>query len=93
MSKQTFKIPVEWTVCDFVNIEAETLVEAVGIVLDTMDDIPLGTDPNYLDSSYQIEGQRSIEEDYEGSSSDEHRRQIAQYLTELGYNEEVVSNE
>ena len=93
MSKQIFKIPVEWTVCDFVNIEAETLVEAVGIVLDTMDDIPLGTDPNYLDGSYQIEGQRNIEEDYEGSSSDEQRYQIAQYLTELGYNEEVVSNE
>ncbi len=86
MSKQIFKIPVEWTVCDFVNIEAETFLEAVGIILDTMDDIPLGTDPNYLDGSYQIEGQRNIEEDYEGSSSDEQRYQIAQYLTELGYN-------
>ena len=93
MSKQIFKIPVEWTVCDFVEIEADTLEEAVGIVLDTMDDIPLGTDPDYLDGSYQIEGQRNIEEDYEGSSNDEHRRQIVQYLTEHDYNKEVVIDE
>ena len=51
--KKTFKIPVEWTVCDTVEIEAESLEEAVRIFDEISDDIPLPTEPNYIYGTFQ----------------------------------------
>lgn len=51
--KQTFKIPVEWAVYSTVEIEAESLEEAIEIFDKIMDYIPLPTEPNYIDGSFQ----------------------------------------
>ena len=51
---QKFQIPVEWTVWDKVEVEANTLEEAVQYVKDHMEGIPLGTEPNYIDGSYKF---------------------------------------
>ena len=83
MLKQIFKIPVEWAVCDIISIEAETLEEAIGIVLKTKDEIPLGTEPEYIDGSYKIEG----EDEFGERTEEEFIKSLAEYLTELGYNE------
>lgn len=56
MSKQVYKIPVEWSVCETLKIEADSLEEAVKYVEDNMNEIPLGTDPDYIDGSYAING-------------------------------------
>jgi hypothetical protein len=50
---ETFKIPVEWSVYATVEIEAESLEEAIRIFDETIDDIPLPTDPNYIDDSFK----------------------------------------
>lgn len=61
-----FSIPVTWEVWDKVEVEAETLEEAIQYVKDNIDTIPLGTEPEYIDGSYKIEdgnnGEASIEE-------------------------------
>ena len=51
---QKFQIPVEWTVWDKVEVEANTLEEAVQYVKDHMEEIPLGTEPTYIDGSYKF---------------------------------------
>lgn len=50
-----YKIPVEWAVYDTVEIEADTLEEAIKKFDETIDYIPLGTEPEYIDGSYQRE--------------------------------------
>lgn len=50
----TYKIPVTWEVYATVKIEATSLEEAVEIFEETKDDIPLPTDPNYVDDSFQL---------------------------------------
>lgn len=61
-----FKIPVEWSVWDKVEVEAETIEEAIQYVKDNIDTIPLGTEPEYIDGSYHIDdgdnGENSVEE-------------------------------
>lgn len=52
MSK--FKIPVEWMVCDFVEVEANNVEEAIQYVVDNANDIPLGTEPEYIDGTWRI---------------------------------------
>lgn len=52
MSK-IFKIPVEWSVYATVEIEAESLEEAVKIFDETIDEIPLPTDCDYIDDSFK----------------------------------------
>lgn len=60
-----FYIPVTWQVWDKVEVEAETIEEAVQWVKDNIDEIPLGTEPEYIDGTYQIDdgydGQCSVE--------------------------------
>lgn len=48
-----WKIPVEWAVCSTVAIEAETLEEAVAIFDETIEDLALPTDPDYIDGSFK----------------------------------------
>lgn len=50
---KAFKIPVEWSVYDTVEIEAESMEQAIKIFDETMDDIPLPTEPEYIDGSFQ----------------------------------------
>ena len=61
-----FSIPVKWEVWDKVEVKAETIEEAIQFLKDNIDTIPLGTEPEYIDGTYQIddghEGQASIEE-------------------------------
>ena len=49
---ETFKIPVEWSVYATVEIEAESLEEAIRIFDETIDDYP-PTDPDYIDDSFK----------------------------------------
>ena len=55
-AKTYFKVPVEWTVYDTVEIAANSLEEAIQFVLKNQDTIPLGTEPQYIDGSYKISG-------------------------------------
>jgi len=55
----TFKVSVEWMVCATVEVEAESLDDAICKVEDDDDDdFPLPTDPDYVEGSlmanYQI---------------------------------------
>lgn len=47
-------IPVEWTVIDKIKVKAKTLKEAVEWVKSNQHTIPLGTNPTYLEDSWQI---------------------------------------
>ena len=64
--KKKFSIPVIWEVWDKVEVEAETIEEAIQYVKDNLDTIPLGTEPEYIDGSYRIDdgdnGEADIEE-------------------------------
>lgn len=51
-----FKIPVTWMVWDKVEVEADTLEDAIKWVKDNIDEIPLGTEPEYVEDSYRIDG-------------------------------------
>lgn len=66
-----YNIPVSWSVSDKVVVEAETLEEAVQFVKDHIEEIPLGTNPEYVDDSYQID---------DGSSGEKSVQETAQYL-------------
>ena len=50
----TYKIPVTWEVYATVEIEATSLGEAVVIFEETKEDIPLPTDPEYVDDSFRL---------------------------------------
>jgi len=50
---KTFKIPVEWAVFGVVEIEAETLEEAIKKVDEDNDEIPL-PEGDYIDGSWQV---------------------------------------
>lgn len=58
----TYKIPVRWTVWDEVEIEANSLEEALKYFLKNQDKIPLGTTPKYLDDSYELDFIQEIPE-------------------------------
>ncbi len=51
---KTWKIPVTWEVCAFVEVEAETLAEAMEIARDDEGKIPLPTDSEYVDGSWNL---------------------------------------
>lgn len=61
-----FSIPVTWEVWDKIEVEAETIEEAIKYVKENIDTIPLGTEPEYIDGSYKIDdgenGEATIEE-------------------------------
>ena len=62
-----FSVPVTWQVWDMIEVEgAETIEEAIQYVKDNIDEIPLGTEPEYIDGSYKIDdgnnGEASVEE-------------------------------
>ena len=60
-----FSIPVTWEVWDKIEVEAETIEEAIQYVKDNLDTIPLGSEPEYVDGSYKIEDGNNGESDIE----------------------------
>ena len=48
--KKTYKVPVSWTVAATMNVEAESLDAA----LLEAEDLPLPTDGEYIDGSFEI---------------------------------------
>ena len=52
--KKTWKIPVTWSVCSTVEVEADTLEEAMEIAEDKNGDIPLPVFPDYVDGSWEL---------------------------------------
>lgn len=64
--KKKFSIPVTWEVWDRVEVEAESIEEAIKYVKKNIDLIPLGTEPEYIDGSYKIDdgdnGEATLEE-------------------------------
>lgn len=61
-----FYIPVTWEVWDKIEVEAETIEEAVEYVKENIDSIPLGTEPDYIDGTYKIDdgenGEATVED-------------------------------
>lgn len=54
-----FKLPVEWAVFATVEIEAETIDDAIKYFNENIDDIPLpehNDDECYIDGSFQLSG-------------------------------------
>ena len=61
-----FSIPVTWSVCDKIEVEAETIEDAIRYVKEHIDEIPLGTEPEYIYGTYRIDdgddGENSVED-------------------------------
>ena len=51
---KTFKLPVTWEVCGFVNVTAETLEEAIEDFKENSDEYGLPNDPEYVDGSFKL---------------------------------------
>lgn len=51
---KSWKIPVMWQVYSTVWIEADTLEEAMEIAKDEAGEIPLPSDPDYVDGSWEL---------------------------------------
>lgn len=52
--KKSFKIPVSWEVFDEIEVQADSLEEALEWAKDHSDEIPLGIYPEYVEGSYEI---------------------------------------
>lgn len=77
-----FRVPVEWSVYDFVEVESDNFEEAIKYVIDNRDIIPLGTEPEYIDGSYKI----NSEDDIVGDEYDENYvKQLSELLQSYGY--------
>lgn len=48
------KLPVCWEVCGFVEVEANSIDDAMDIFQETSDHIPLPTDSDYVDGSFDL---------------------------------------
>ena len=80
--KKLFRVPVEWMVCDFVEVEAESFLDAVKCVLEHRDEIPLGTEPEYIDGTYQINSEDAVT----GNPGDEsYAKNVTEMLESFGY--------
>lgn len=56
-----YKLPVTWEMCGYVEVEANTIEEAMKTFDETSDDIPLPNDGEYVDSSFRLTS-TSVEE-------------------------------
>lgn len=52
--KKVFPIPVTWEVSDLIRVQADSLEEAYEWAQEHSEEIPLGTEPGYVDGSYKI---------------------------------------
>lgn len=48
------KVAVTWEVCGFVDIEADTMEEAMKYFNDNLEEIPLPNNFDYVDGSFQL---------------------------------------
>lgn len=80
-----FKVPVEWAVCDFVKVEANSFEEAVGYVVRNRNEIPLGTGPEYIDGSYKINSEDELLTSEDDSN---YVKELTKLLTSYGYGKE-----
>ena len=53
---KTFKLPVTYSVSGFINIEAESIEDAIQYFKENTDDIalPLDVDTEYIDGSFEL---------------------------------------
>ena len=51
---KTYKIPVTWSVCATMEVEANSLSEAITKAEDMSLDTSLLTDPEYIDGSFEV---------------------------------------
>lgn len=49
-----FAIPMEWIVTETFNVRADSLIDAVKYLKEHINEIPLGSDPCYLEGSHRI---------------------------------------
>ncbi len=82
-----FKVPVEWAVCDFVEVEADSFKDAVKYVVDNRDKIPLGTEPEYIDGSYKINSEDEVS--IFGKTEDQYVDELTEKLFGFGYGENI----
>lgn len=73
-----FSIPVEWVVTENLEVQANSIEEAVQFILANADLIPLGQDADYVDGTYKISADESDDGDVEA---------IVQTLKLCGYSE------
>lgn len=53
--KKTFRLPVTWEVCGWINVEAESLEDAVKDFKENSEDYELPTDDcEYVESSFKL---------------------------------------
>lgn len=50
----TWRIPVTWSMCSVIEVEASDLESAMDIARDENSDIPLPTDGYYVDGSWEL---------------------------------------
>lgn len=53
-TKKVWKVPVTWEVYGVVEVDAETKEEAIKIVMNDEDDVPLPTESYYIDGSFRV---------------------------------------
>lgn len=53
--KNLYKIPVTWEVYDTIEVQGNSLEDALQWAEVHEDEIPIGDEPNYVDGSYQID--------------------------------------
>lgn len=51
---KTWRIPITWSVCGFVSIDADTLAEAMDIAHDDENVLPLPSEAQYVDGSWEL---------------------------------------
>ena len=56
---KVFSIPVEWVVTETIDIKANSLREAIKFINKNADEIPLGTEPAYIDGTWKISADES----------------------------------
>lgn len=61
--EKVFYIPTEWTVCANIEVKAKSLEDAVRILDETIDEVSLPTDPNYVDGTHKRWKSEDDEED------------------------------
>lgn len=51
---KTFRLPVTWEVCGFINVTAETLEDAIKDFKENKDEYELPDDGEYVEDSFQL---------------------------------------
>ena len=48
------RLPVVWEVSDVVTVKAESIEDGIQVFKKTADDMPLPSDPDYVDGSFKL---------------------------------------